>query len=765
MKAPSLLLAVLLVVYATQKAEAVDKVRCRNADFCSTGKLHHYVGFLDSAEQTKQAFELTAWKKELVVFAETRLEPAAHTLDRYRRAGYGHIIPVMPTLRDCTRLARVFEAHPSVLAAAANPPPGEEPYTSSRGNITCGFYRTEDASGNQYGSGFEYLAHNVGRTAWWRKWFTAARAVSLGYNVMSVDADTLPLGDWYGMVKAPPAADYAVISQAEYFDNINGGFTYIQNAAPGGPASYLLYELMQRAVRWAENASALGALSPRLLSANPERQGWWYQEDQTLLSDVVYSCLAGRPVYHFTLHFLGDDTDGWAKLGGKELVTKTTYDQAIHKLKLRDVRAEPPLAARLWGDAYPPTQPPSLVDGGLPLQLTSGLLRMPHAGGQWPQEYGGYLYGTPGPHTLAFRKAFTDLGVPLPPDPEDPADEERAKSAKNELFLLAGTPNRRFDRQYGTWLEHGWFAYGRLGHWHLHLNPPYTGGMGHVHAGLNPSHPADEKRLSLLFAGHFNFHLQARMYGGPAHVFMSTAADMDASDRLRQVVAYAPGVIKHNLSKSAYVRAAQELARVAAALGAAVAWPAADCSSDWVLNPEYRNLSKPLRHSIPWVHINTAHAVSPFGSSLEELQCEWTGFTQAGCISPDTEIRALLAVELHHLLRHNANDRLPPQQRAAGEPTALLLPPPPDATTPGPGDPGAAAAFAPVSAADLAALNAPLLEGRGRHWGNVLLLGRLVAVQGLEGDAQRRYEELHQRCRGLSYFDSGGPQGPGDPTW
>ncbi|KAG2500467.1 hypothetical protein HYH03_002034 [Edaphochlamys debaryana] len=250
MRAPSLLfLVVLLVVYATQKAEAVDKVRCRNADFCSTGKLQHYVGPLDSAEQTKQAFELTAWKKELVVFAETRLEPAAHTLDRYRRAGYGHIIPVMPTLRDCTRLARVFEAHPSVLAAAANPPPGEEPYTSSRGNITCGFYRTEDASGNQYGSGFEYLAHNVGRTAWWRKWFTAARAVSLGYNVMSVDADTLPLGDWYGMVKAPPASDYAVISQAEYYDNINGGFTYIQNTAPGGPASYLLYELMQRAAQ------------------------------------------------------------------------------------------------------------------------------------------------------------------------------------------------------------------------------------------------------------------------------------------------------------------------------------------------------------------------------------------------------------------------------------------------------------------------------------------------------------------------------------
>jgi hypothetical protein len=38
-------------------------------------------------------------------------------------------------------------------------------------------------------------------TIWWMKWFTAARAVALGYNVMAVDADVIALDDFYFRVK------------------------------------------------------------------------------------------------------------------------------------------------------------------------------------------------------------------------------------------------------------------------------------------------------------------------------------------------------------------------------------------------------------------------------------------------------------------------------------------------------------------------------------------------------------------------------------
>ena len=36
--------------------------------------------------------------------------------------------------------------------------------------------------------GWKYFARGAGMTAWWHKWFTAARAVMLGYNVMAIDA-------------------------------------------------------------------------------------------------------------------------------------------------------------------------------------------------------------------------------------------------------------------------------------------------------------------------------------------------------------------------------------------------------------------------------------------------------------------------------------------------------------------------------------------------------------------------------------------------
>ncbi|KAG2500462.1 hypothetical protein HYH03_002029 [Edaphochlamys debaryana] len=741
-----LLLLLSLTASLSGQTAGSGAVSCRNPAFCSTGKLQHYVGPVDSAEQANQAFSLTAWDKELIVFAETRLEQAVHTLDRYRRAGYGHIIPVLVDSEQCQAVVQLMASHgtsrPGLQGAA--------------GNVSCGWYRTADEEGNRFPSGFEYFRHEVGTTAWWRKWFTVARAVSLGYNVMSVDADTLPLGDWYGMVKAPPASDYNMISQAESTEALNGGFTYIQNAAPDGPVAYLLYEGMHRVVRWAENASALVALSPNLI----DEYGGVDQEDQTMLSDVLFSCLAGRPVYYFLLRTMGDDAAGWAKLGGREAWMEEVQGEALYKMDVTDAWVNPPLADLVWGDPYPPTQPPPREPGSgrLALQLRTGELRMPHAGGRWPKVYGGYLFAPAGPYTHAYRQAFRDLGVPLPPDPEDAEDEERARATKPERVLLTSVliggplPDGRYS-QLGSWLEHGWFLYGRLGHWHLHLNPPYTGGMGHVHAGLPPGLRLDQgKALALMHSGHHNWRLSARLSRSPARAFLATGGlnASDAAAALTRVVAYA---------KPAFVRAAQELARVAAALGAAVAWPAADCSSDWVLNPEYRNLSKPFRHSIPWVHINTHYTVSPFGKSLDHLKCEWTGFAQRGCLASSRgEIRpyGILAVELDHLVeRHRrwaAGAQGPGPAGLRHEYTLRLQASAPGAAAP----PPRSTDFQPVSYDDLVSLNADVIKLTAEvrmpyQWGAVLWLDRLVEVAGvLPPSVAEQVARLSADCPGLS---------------
>ncbi|KAG2500475.1 hypothetical protein HYH03_002041 [Edaphochlamys debaryana] len=620
----------------------MDLVHCLNHDYCSNAQLLHYVGPLDSALQSRKAFALTAWKQELIVFADSRVEQAAFTLDRYRRAGYAHVLPILDEPEQCTTLLQLFSAGEARSNAH-----------HSRGNISCGYYRTKDEKGTPYVSGFEYLRHRVGSPSWWRKWFTTARAVSLGYNVMSVDADTLPLGDWYGMVKAPPAADYNMISQSECSYCINGGFSYIQNAAPDGPVAWMLYEAMHRVVRWSEDPSALRNLSAAM---TPDR-GNTQQEDQGMMTDALLSALAGSPIHWMAFTWLDNDKPAWAKLGGEKGFSDHVYGSAIAKLQDRELWAQGWVADRIPDEVYPDSRPPDRSGPRVRVRLRTGILHMPHEAREWSGTRGVRLFGLPGPFTRAYRLAFEDLGVPLPPNPEDPEDEARSNATKTELFALTAVATEKLasgrKRMLGAWLESSWHLYGRLGHWHLHLRPNFSSAMGHVHAGLNPGGTLDVKQVALMHTGHYNWHMASRLYGGTAHVFLATQHERGsvAAASLARVVAYAPGVIHYNLSKPAFVRAAQELARVAAALGAAVAWPAADCSSDWVLNPDYRNLSKPLRHSIPWLHINTVHAVSPFGSSLEELQCEWTGFAHDGCVGRGS--RGLLAVELDHLLAHH----------------------------------------------------------------------------------------------------------------
>mgnify|MGYP001806865810 CR=1 FL=1 len=97
--------------------------------YCSLGKVRGYVGLLDTAAQLKEALEATAFKKEIIVFAETRMTDTAQMLARMRgQAGYGHVMALMNEVRDCQRLARVMiSAH------------------HEQGPVSCGAYTSKDA--------------------------------------------------------------------------------------------------------------------------------------------------------------------------------------------------------------------------------------------------------------------------------------------------------------------------------------------------------------------------------------------------------------------------------------------------------------------------------------------------------------------------------------------------------------------------------------------------------------------------------------------
>ncbi|GFR52381.1 hypothetical protein Agub_g14942 [Astrephomene gubernaculifera] len=750
---PVLGIPVLLILACLGAVRALQ-VTCRSADYCSTGLLAGYVGPLDTAEQAKTAFDRTHYRRELIMFAETRLVNAALVADRCIQAGYGHVLPLLVDPGDCQRIIELFKHYHETFQG----PDGV------RHNVSCGWYRTTNENGVPYKSGFKYLKHEVGVTAWWRKWFTVARAVMLGYNVMAIDEDVVVLGDWYGMVKSPPLSQYTMFSQAECAFCINGGFSYIQNAAPNGPAAYLVFEAMQRAVRWAENGSALFSVSSSL----GMNEGRYYQEDQSSLTDSLLSCMAGRPLYYILLRGIGADEAGWAKLGGRKAFMDAVNELALIKFYRKELLLEGPMAAKVWGDAYPvSSDPPREANGRLKVTIMTADLHMPHSGGEWPMHMGGYLYGTPGPYTLSYRKAFQDLGVPLPPDPEDPATAAQARAIKPELFALIGLVDSRLSpdgRQaiLGSWLEHNWFYHGRVGHWHLHLQPKYTQAIGHIHSGLHQAENdrSQAKRMIMQHSGHYNWQLAGLVHGGPARVFYATEGDEMARFSLQRVVAYAPGVLHYGLSKETFIAAVSQLARVAVALRAVAAWPAVDCSSDWVLVNGSRGGPKPVRHTIPWLHLDTFYTVSPFGRSLNELKCEWSGFHNLGCLRNDGGMaRGLLAVEFEHLLhsRRAEQPEMPHLVLQLQDSTNASSTPPPGATSAGStsssSPPSSSqATFQRVTYRQLLSYNADSLLAV-RHWGQPLWLDRLVEVVELPQEHEALWQGWRKRCPPLRYYE------------
>ncbi|PNW84341.1 hypothetical protein CHLRE_04g230634v5 [Chlamydomonas reinhardtii] len=264
--------------------------------YCSSGKLKGYIGSIDTAAQIKEALAATAHENELIVFSESRLGEAAQTMARFRNAGYSHILAVTLAPDLCHRLNHVLM-----------------PWVKAHGPVSCGTYRSQDDKGNRYPLGFEYLIRGIGYTGWWLKWFTTARAVMLGYNVMAVDSDSLVVDDFYWRVKlpwSPHLAKYNMFTQSEASTVINSGFTYVQNAASNGPVAWMLYDMTHKIVRWSEDPTELFKLAPQAEKVNAI-----WGDDQESMSDTLFSCMCAKPRFFILAYNVRDDPEAWKKLG------------------------------------------------------------------------------------------------------------------------------------------------------------------------------------------------------------------------------------------------------------------------------------------------------------------------------------------------------------------------------------------------------------------------------------------------------------------
>ncbi|KAG2481949.1 hypothetical protein HYH03_019093 [Edaphochlamys debaryana] len=686
-----LILAVLELLVAKahgSSPDALPLLNCLSPEYCSRG-ITGYIGPLDTADELKEALARTAYKKEVIVTSDDRLDDLSQAVDRFRRAGWPHVLPVAAGLEDCNRLHRLFKAYYHER--------------DHRGNhsISCGWYGRLSPDKH-----FEYFRKPNQILSVWHKLLTCVRAVTLGYNVLCVDSDVLPLGDFYGLIKQPPASGYTMIAQCESAYMLNAGVMYFQCGGARTPA------LWQRSLA----PSWVGLGGPRRCEADDQGVALPMM-DQVAYTDVLWDAIAGHPMHAHLLQSFLRDTE-WAKFGFRDREDFTARVAALMAPGQSYVTEAvgSPLADAIWGD-LPPTHRGGPAarnpDGSLNVTLAVATLRIPHVSAPGPGGVRLPLLGPPQNWTLALRKAFTDLGVPLPLDPYNPDHAQLAAAVPHERIAFVGTPTHEVpdSRFLGAWIAHNWPTWGRHGWWHRNLSPRATQGLGHLHSPLPPAlHPSKRKK-----------HLETLLHRSRARVYQATAnRQLEAVTALSRLVTYAPGVTHKNLSKAELSRASKQLLRAALALSSSVAWPTPPCSSEWL-----------------WLNAWRAPSTT---SSVNGL----AGFRVADCLQndgPGGSPRALLGVELDHLLttRGETADAPPDPARV------LRL-----QSTPEPPPAAPSHALTPVSASDLVALNAPAHAAGSDGVGHPRVPGQAGGGDGAAGPQGGAVRGLPQALPGAA---------------
>lgn len=137
-----------------------------------------------------------------------------------------------------------------------------------------------------------------------------ARAVRLGYSVLSLDTDVIVYRNPYPYLKSPPYSSmHMVVGKSVVGVVVNTGVVYVQGAARHGPVAWLLAEVVDRNLRWIEHnvsmphmaqalggggaagSGAAGGAVARLVPQHADSRGCW---DQYLFADVLLTgaCVA-----------------------------------------------------------------------------------------------------------------------------------------------------------------------------------------------------------------------------------------------------------------------------------------------------------------------------------------------------------------------------------------------------------------------------------------------------------------------------------------
>lgn len=244
---------------ASASAASSRALTCEETGLCSVGKVQHWWGPITSNENLAQMLERVSYKKEimLVTSGVADLPSAVNVVEDARSLGMAHIFILLWDESFCNEIPASFRA-----------------------TVSCAWdmRRSQESAGVFY----DTMA---------KRWEFIARTLRMGYNLLSLDADTSLVFDPYRYLKSPILNKYNALFQRDGngFNNINCGVLYFQNCHPAGPVTFMAVELADRTLRQREDLVAM-----KLVYG----EGWTIEGntwDQASWNDMLHGASQGRP--------------------------------------------------------------------------------------------------------------------------------------------------------------------------------------------------------------------------------------------------------------------------------------------------------------------------------------------------------------------------------------------------------------------------------------------------------------------------------------
>ncbi|KAG2437179.1 hypothetical protein HXX76_005843 [Chlamydomonas incerta] len=641
-------------------------------------------------------------KGEIIITTETRIDQAAQWSWRQLRMGYAHTVVVTRGEHSCKALRAILGDYTGCVwfdHEVAYPPP------SAGGATTLAAAAgVAGAAGGAAAAAGGAPVLPAGRIALFFEDVNYAKLELMllvlrlgGYNVLAMDTDTLMIDDFYFWMNTEDYKGYQLLSQVDGMGTLNIGFMYARGASPSGPVTWSLAEALLRNIRWREQPAVVAGFNGSMS----------YCWDQSVVTDTVYSALAGRPLFWRCLDIRPLDRMWNLREDGLKAFLAANNALIAPALKTKRHSMERPGPACHWH-----------TSGAEGLKSQEGVMTLPHFKGEWPEALGGRALGEMTPVARAFLAMLRESGTAMWPDLEDPSTQAAAAAVPSERFAY-----------FSAHIVCDWSGCGMNGMFLPQMRPNGTEPCNvAAHFVVSPDKPMG-KRFQLLHNGAFSFPLAHLLHGpggayfatnvhagggggGGAHHSARAAAGLHHS-RLGQhvplprVIALAPGVISRTPSAAGeppgsivlagrpqLVDLMAALSTVAVAAGRTLAVPQLSCDFPWM----HRGGAFPYNgsHYVPWRYLNGG-AFAPYGPSIANMSCEWFAWVQHGCLHGPLHVerrthghgdnhvaaRMLLSIEMEHFL-----EQLPAEARAVRPgPGGNVLDLPPAATAAAPAGP------------------------------------------------------------------------------